>query len=56
MGSGAGLVVKLGVLHFGSLSSVPGHGPTPLIRGHPHTKQLGEKENWLLCFEDTGKS
>ena len=28
------LVVKFGVLHFGSPGSVPGHGPTPLVGGH----------------------
>ena len=29
-----GLVVKLGVLHFGRLASVPGHGLIPLVSGH----------------------
>ena len=29
-----GLVVKFGMLHFGSLGSVSRHGPTPLVGGH----------------------
>ena len=45
LASSSGLVVKFGTLHFDSLGSVPGHGPTPLVcqwpccGGSPHTKR-----------------
>ena len=33
-----GLMVKVGMLCFGSPGSVPGCGPTPPVGGHAHTK------------------
>ena len=33
-GQPRGLLVKFDTLHFSGSSSVPGHGPTPLISSH----------------------
>ena len=50
MGRPHGLVVKLGVLHFGSPGSVPRHGHTPFISSHAvagtHIQNRGRLGGW----------
>ena len=55
--SPGGLVVKFGTLCFGTLGSVSGYGPTPLIGGHTVVAaHIQKEEDWQQMLVESKSS